>query len=130
MSFSYVGGDVTAGRAAGVTAGRGDLTETEEGETAAGRGGDPTRGNEDSQDVSESPFANTSPKSRFSSSTGSGGDGERALDAGGLINGEATSADEAVDTAPAFFCCRFLSMAFARAALAALSSSDIVRSNS
>jgi hypothetical protein len=58
MSFSYVGGDVTAGRAAGVTAGRGDLTETEEGETAAGRGGDPTRGNEDSQDVSESPFAN------------------------------------------------------------------------
>jgi hypothetical protein len=80
----------------------------------------------------------TSPRSCFSSSTGSTGAGVKALDGGGLI-GDATPG--AAAPVAVFFCCRFLScnvaqsivhcrytsehtIAFARAALAARSSSS------
>lgn len=89
-------------------------------------GGGAARGKEDIHDVSfDSLVAKRSATSRFSSSAGAGSGkaGENGREDGGL-EGEATSG--AVVAPCAFFCCRFLSIALALAALAARSSSDIV----
>jgi hypothetical protein len=66
MFLSCVGRKVTPGRA---DARRGDLRETADGERGAVRGGDPTRGKEDNQAVSESSLVNLSNSSTYFSLT-------------------------------------------------------------